>query len=185
MFGKLSSMFSSGVEALLADRSIPVSQDVINAALSTFAADIPEITSLSVDIQDGNFDLLVEGKRFLTLKSRTRFEIASCEISAEKQVVTFLRITPTELSADNLIDRLLILVFRAIACGIFDVEPAKLVLHGLPGVTVDGDSYTVDLSQTGIGGNMIKSALNVAGSVMKVKELKCAPKQLQVRIGKK
>jgi hypothetical protein len=95
--------------------------------------------------------------------------------------------SPTELSADKLIDRILIQVFKAIACGIFQIEPAKFVLEGLPGITITGDSYTVDLSKTNISGNVshkIESVLKYAGSLMKVKELKCAPKTLQVLIGK-
>jgi len=187
MFSKLSNLFSTGMEALLSDRTIPISEEVINSALSTFMADIPEISALSVDIQDGYFDLLAEGKKILTLKSRTRFEITSCEISAGKQTVTFRRVSPTELSADKYIDRILILLFKAIACRIFQIEPAKFVLEGVPGITINGDGYTVDLSQTDIAGNItpkIEGILKVAGSLMKVKSLKCAPKTLQMVIGR-
>jgi hypothetical protein len=187
MFGKFKDLINTGKEALLADRTIPVSEDLINAALSKFTEGIPEISSISLDIQDGSFELVAEGKKIFTLKSRTRFEITSCEISAEKQIIIFHRMSPTELSADKLIDRILILVFKAIACGIFQIEPAKFVLEGLPGVTITGDSYTVDLSKTNIAGNVshkIESVLKFAGSLMKVKELKCAPKTLQVIIGK-
>lgn len=187
MFSKLSNLFNTGVEVLLADRIIPISEEVINSALSTFMANIPEISALSVDIQDGYFDLLAEGKKILTLKSRTRFEITSCEISAGKQIATFRRTSPTELTADKLIDRILILLFKAIACRIFQIEPAKFVLEGVPGITIEGDSYTVDLSQTDIAGNVtheIEGVLKVAGALMKVKALKCAPKMLQVVIGR-
>lgn len=187
MFSKLSNLFSTGVEALLSDRTIPISEEVINSALSTIMENIPEISALSVEIQDGYFDVLAEGKKILTLKSRTRFEITSCEISARKQIATFRRTSPTELTADKLIDRILILLFKAIACRIFQIEPAKFVLGGVPGITIDGDSYTVDLSQTDITGNVtpkIEGILKVAGSLMKVKELRCAPKTLQVVIGR-
>lgn len=187
MFSKLSNLFSTGVESLLADRTIPIPEGAINFSLSNFVEGIPKLSSLSLDIQDGSFELLAEGRKLVIIKSRTRFEITSCEISAEKQLVTFRRISPTELSADKLINRVLIQVLKAIACGIFQIEPAKFVLEGLPGITVNGDSYTVDLSQTDIAGNItpkIEGILKVAGSLMKVKELKCAPKMLQAVIGK-
>ena len=187
MFNKLSNLFKTGAEALLADRKIPISENVVNSALASFAEGIPELSILSLDIQDGYFDLLAEGKKILTLKSRTRFETVSCEISAEKQIVTFHRVSPTELSADNFIDRIMITVFKAIACRIFQIEPADFILNGQPGITVNGDSYTVDLSQTDITGNVtpkIEGILKVAGSLMKVKELRCAPKTLQVLIGR-
>ena len=187
MFNKIWSKFGSIIDELVADRSIPVAESVINSTLSNFAQDTPEISSLALDIQDGSFELLVEGKKFLTLKSRTRFEIASCEISAEKQIVTFRRVSPTELSADKLTDRILVMVFKAIACGIFQVEPAKFVLDGQPGITVEGDSYTVDLSKTAASEQVstkVQAVLSVAGSFLRVKELKCAPKQLQVVVGR-
>ena len=172
---------------LFKDRTIPIAEGVINAALSKFSEDVPELSSLSLDIQEGNFELVAEGKKILTLKSRTRFEITSCEISAEKQIITFLRISPTELSADKLLDRILIQIFKAIACGIFQIEPAKFALEGLPGMTVNGDSYTVDLSQTKLAEsvtNKVGIMLQVTGNLMKVKELRCVPKTLQVLIGK-
>lgn len=186
VFSKLSKLVNTGVPALPADRNIPVAEEIINVALSNFAQDIPEISALALDIQEGSFEMLVEGKKFLTLKSRTRFEISSCEISAEKQIVTFRRISPTELSADKLTDRILVMVFKAIACGIFQVEPAQFVLEGQPGITVDGDNYTVDLSKTVISERVsakVQGILSVAGSFLRVKELRCAPKQLQVVIG--
>jgi hypothetical protein len=191
MFSKL---FTAGKEAfnaaqtvLLADQHIPISEAVINMALSNFAKDIPEITSLSLNVQEGYFDLLADGKKVLAFKSSTRFEIASCEISADKQIVTFHRISPLELSADKLIDRILIAVFKAIACQIFQVDPAKFVLEGMPGITVDGDNYTVDLSKSSMAGNVtpkIEGILTLAGSFMKVKELKCFPGAIQVVVGR-
>ncbi|MDP2805379.1 MAG: hypothetical protein Q8O24_05500, partial [Gallionellaceae bacterium] len=162
-------------------------EDTINSGLATFAADIPEFTSLTLDIQDGSFELVAEGKKVMSFKSRTRFEIASCEISAEKQIITFHRVTPTELSADKLIDRILVSVFKAIACQIFKIEPAKFVLEGVPGITVVGDDYTVDLSQTYVAGKVtpkIEGFLKVAGMFVKVKELKCVPKAIQVVFGR-
>jgi hypothetical protein len=191
MFSKLLTVgkeaFNTAQTALLADRVIPISEAVINSALSNFTKDIPEISSLSLNVQEGFFDLLAEGKKVVTFKSSTRFEIASCEISADKQIVTFHRISPTELSADKLIDRILIAVFKAIACQLFQIEPSKFVLDGMPGITVDGDNYTVDLSKTTIAGNVtpkIEGVLTLVGFFMKVKELKCAPKEIQVVIGR-
>jgi hypothetical protein len=191
MFGKLISAgkeaFDAGKAVLLADRHLPISETVINLALSNFANDIPELTSLSLNVKEGYFDLLVEGKKVLTFKSSTRFEISSCEISAAKQIVTFHRISPTELSADKLVDRILIAVFKAIVCQLFQVEPARFVLNGMPGITVDGDNYTVDLSKTSIAGNVtpkIEGILMLAGSIMKVKELKCVPNAIHVVIGR-
>jgi hypothetical protein len=57
----------------------------------------------------------------------------------------------------------------------------------MPGITVDGDNYTVDLSKTSIAGNVtpkIEGILMLAGSIMKVKELKCVPNAIQVVIGR-
>jgi hypothetical protein len=187
MFNKFKNLLSAGAEALLADRTIPIAEGVINAALSKFAEDIPELSSLSLDIQEGSFDVVAEMRKVVTVKSRTRFEITSCEISAAKQLITFRRISTTELSAEKLLDRILIVVFKAIACGIFQIEPAKFALAGLPGITVNGDSYTVDLSQTKLAGSVtpkIESILKVTGNLMSVKELRCVPQMLQVLIGK-
>ncbi|GEM_PF-5031200 len=191
MFSKLlaagKEAFNTAQTALLADRAIPISEALINSALSNFTKDIPEISSLSLNVQEGYFDLLADGKKVVTFKSNTRFEITSCEISAEKQIITFHRISPTELSADKLIDRILIAVFKAIACQIFQIEPAKFVLNGMPGITVDGDNYTVDLSKTSMAGNVtpkIEGILTLAGSLIKVKELKCVPNAIQVIVGR-
>jgi len=187
MLSTLKKLLNSGVEIMLADHTIPISEEVINAALAIFAEGIPEITSLGLDIQDGSFELLAEGKKVLTLKLCTRFEITSCEISANKQLITFRRISPTDLSADKLLDRLVIEVFKAVACGIFQIEPAKFILERQPGITVKGDNYTVDLSQTEIAGNAIpkiESVLKATGLLMKVKHLRCVPNTLQVLIGR-
>jgi hypothetical protein len=175
------------IDSLLKDRTLPVSEGIINPALAKFAEDVPELASLSLDIQEGSFELAAEVRKVVTIKSRTRFEITSCEISGAKQLITFRRISPTELSADKLLDRILIVVFKAIACGIFQIEPAEFVLEGLPGMTVNGDSYTVDLSQTKLAESVsskIKGTLLFTGNLMVVKELRCVPKTLQVLIGK-
>jgi hypothetical protein len=187
MLSKLITQFQSGVELLLADRTIPISEDVINSALSKLTEGVPALTSLTIDIQDGFFELLAEGRKVLAIKSRTRFEITSCEISANKQIINFRRISSTELSADNMIDRMLISLFKAILSRIFQIEPANYILKGVPGLVVEGDNYSVDLSQTDIAVNVtqkIEYVLKAAGSLMKVKELKCVPKILQVLIGK-
>lgn len=187
MFSKIKAMASAGMESLLADRSIPVSEDFINDALKSLIQDIPELTSVALDIQDGSFELVAEGKKVIPFNLRTRFEISACEISATKQVVTFRQISKTELSADKLMERILIQVFKAIACGIFRVEPTKLALEGLPGVTISGDDYTVNLAEAGKNVQLpphIASALTIAGAVMKVKELKCVPQAIQVMIGR-
>lgn len=187
MLDKFKKLISTGADVLLADRTIPIAEGVINAALAKFAADIPELSSLSLDIQEGSFELVAEVRKVVTVKSRTRLAITSCEISAAKQLITFRRISPTELSADKLLDRILVQILKAITCGIFQIEPAKFVLEGLPGVTVNGDSYTVDLSQTTLAESVsskIKGALLLTGNLMGVKELRCVPKMLQVLIGK-
>jgi hypothetical protein len=143
MLNKFKKILSTGAEVLLADRIIPIAEGVINTALSTFVEDVPELSSLSLEIQDGSFEVVAKMRKVVAVKSRTRFEITSCEISAAKQLVTFRRISPTELSSEKLLDRILIQIFK-----IFQIEPAKFAVERLPGMTVNGDSYTVDLSQT-------------------------------------
>jgi hypothetical protein len=187
MFNQFKNLLRVGAEALLADRTLPIAEELINAYLSKFAEDVPELSSLSMDIQEGSFELVAEVRKIVSVKSRTRFEITSCEISAAKQLITFRRISPTELSADKLLDRILVQVLKAITCGIFQIEPTQFALEGLPSMTVDGDSYTVDLSQTKLAGSVtpkIENVLKITGNLMKVKELKCVPKTLQVLIGK-
>jgi hypothetical protein len=186
MLNKFKNLLSTGAEVLLADRAIPIAGGIINTALSKFAEDIPELASLSLDIQEGSFELAAEVRKVVTIKSRTRLAITSCDISAAKQLITFRRISPTELSADKLLDRIFIKVFKVIA-KIFQIELANFVLKRLPGMTVNGDSYTVDLSQTKLAESVsskIKGALLFTGNLMVVKELRCVPKTLQVLIGK-
>lgn len=78
MLDKFKKLISTGADVLLADRTIPIAEGVINAALAKFAADIPELSSLSLDIQEGSFELVAEVRKVVTVKSRTRLAITSC-----------------------------------------------------------------------------------------------------------
>jgi hypothetical protein len=58
---------------------------------------------------------------------------------------------------------------------------------GQPGITIQGGSYVVDLSKTELSGQVtpkIEAVLNVVGSLMRVKELRCAPEKIEVLIGR-
>jgi hypothetical protein len=186
MFSRLSEMFNKVVDVLLADHVIPISQSTINTALSVMATTIPELTLLSMEIHDGSFDLLAEGKKVIAFKTRISFEVTSCEISAEKQVIVFRRISPTEIIADRLIDKILLLIFESIVCRAFNIEPANLILEGQPGVTVQAENYRVDLSQTNLSGQVttqLKAALDAIGSLMRVKNIRCVPETIELLIG--
>ncbi|WP_031597603.1 hypothetical protein [Ferrovum myxofaciens] len=187
MFDNLSNLFSKTVGSILADRAIAIPQNSINAALSVMVITIPELSALSMEIHDGNFDLLVEGKKVISFKARVRFEITSCEISSEKQKIVFKRISPTEMTADGLINRILLTVFMAIICQIFNIEPANLVLKGQSWIAVDGDNYIVDLAKTALSAQItpqIETALNIAGSFMHIKGLRCMAEKIEVMIGR-
>jgi hypothetical protein len=149
-------------------------------------ASIPELTALSVEINEGNFDLLAKGKKVLAFESRTRFEITSCEISAEKQIIVFRRMTPTDMTADGFLDRMLLNVFKAIISSIFQIDPANLVLQEQPGITIQDDIYTIDLTKMNISGQIsskITGLLNMVGSIARVKEIHCATAAFNVLVG--
>ncbi|MHB1300937.1 MAG: hypothetical protein ACYCY8_08745 [Burkholderiales bacterium] len=187
MFDWMKSKLKETVDAVLADRAISISQNAINTALAAMVISTPELTALSLNIHDGNFDLLVEGKKVVTFKSRIRFEITSCEISTEKQLICFRRISPAEITVEGFLDRILLAIFSTLVCRIFQIEPASFVLKGQPGFTVQGDSYTVDLSQTDLSAQItpqIESILNVVGSFVRVKELRCTHEKIEVLIGR-
>lgn len=186
MFNNLLGSIFNAAKGLLADRTIPIPQAAINTALLGMVESIPELTALSVEIHDGSFDLIAEGKKMLTFKSRTKFEITSCVISAEKQIISFKRISPTDLESDGLLDRILIMVFKTLLCGIFQIEPAKLMLEGQPGITIHDDNYIVDLSQTAVSKQItpkIEGVLNAVCSIVQVKELQCATETINALVG--
>ena len=127
---------------------LEVSEAQLNRLAATLTAEGD--TTVNLTCLPGAITLAGETRAAgLPLTYSTRFALEACEISPTRKVLTLRRLDAIDLGGNSLATALYARIVKTLICGLFGIDPARLALRGVAGVTVEKDLITADLDAMG------------------------------------
>lgn len=182
MLNNMLSALKTAATELTKDRTLTLPQGLLNQHVSKVLKQ-GNVEDISLDIGNGHFDVRARVRKFGTYWVQTRFTIVAADISASRQVVTLQRVEATQISAASFVGA----VLAKLAGLIPGKDLMDVVLARQPGIAVGrGGVIEVDLAMTSaaeVVTGQLGQYLKVAGSVVRVKELRCVAGAVEVVVG--
>jgi hypothetical protein len=162
-----------------------IPEEMVNTILESYISgkgSIKELKSLSVKALDGQFEVNAKGKKFFPFDSKNIFTIESCDISGASQTLVLRQIGKTAIEAQSIYAKIIVAIVQSIFATVLGVDPAKYLAGKQPGISIDGDNYIVDLSETPVQ-QYISHNRMVEGLVANVRiaDIQCIPGKFLVK----
>lgn len=164
--------------------TLPVPENTINRTLPHLISDVPEVREMEVRIFDDFFELHLMPATYIAVRAIARFRFVEVDISQKRQVIVLQRISRTRLHRKDLLSPMVGLFGEVFFSSILGTDAAEWRFGDLPQVHVEGDLFTIDLSEV-TADDVLRHAPQAKWLLkyMRVKEIRCLPQQYHVKLG--
>jgi hypothetical protein len=182
----LNNLASKVKEALgdyVESRSWNISEEMVNKALELYISikGIKELKTLFVRVLDGQFEVNAVGEKFIPFSSKTMFTIESCDISSDSQKLVICQIGKTSVEVQSIYAKVLVAILQSILAIVLGFDPAKYLAGKQPGISIDGDRYIIDLSETDLHQYINHKMVNGLVTNVKITDILCIPGKFLVK----
>lgn len=155
-------------------REFSISEKQLNRIINLYIYNKAEIENISIKINDGNFEIFFEGKKYIHYKADICFAIYKVILTEDEKQIILKKIRDLNIEGKGFVNKAIMFVITAVIYSVFGINIEREIFQDNKNIKIDNDLYYINFKDTTLNNILNKEFFGIKIiNILRVKDIKC------------